>query len=63
MSAIDDMDPDDGRVVYANGGAYYVYKLPNNTQIDDIDLSEGFLILIRVVPYYKSESLWKRFIT
>ena len=28
--SIDDMDPNDGRIVCAKGGVYYVYKLPND---------------------------------
>ena len=44
MSAIENMDPDDGRIVHANGEVYYVYKLPKDTPIDDIDLSGRFLV-------------------
>ena len=29
-TSIDEIDPDDGRIVHANGGVYYVCKLPND---------------------------------
>ena len=41
----DILDMDDGRIVHANGGVYYVYKLPKENYIDDINYSGGFLIL------------------
>ena len=29
-TSIDEIDPDDGRIVHANGGVYFVYKLSND---------------------------------
>ena len=58
MSAIEDMDPDDGRILHANSGVYYVYKLPKDTRMDDIDLSGRFLIhTIRTNGFFLIHSL------
>ena len=58
MSAIEDMDPDDRRIVHANSGVYYVYKLPKDTRMDDIDLSGRFLIhTIRTNGFFLIHSL------
>ena len=67
----DILDIDDGRIVHANGGVYYVYKLPKETYIDDINYSGGFLILTirkdmellihqRLLPGFENNSLLKR---
>jgi len=43
----DILDIDDGRIVHANGGVYYVFKLPKESHIDDINYSDEICSISR----------------